>query len=190
MPMRFGKSSLFCGLLFAPFLGYKVVAKGVSFPYMAEKDIESVGMEVRQLYEKGYGMLEKKQFEYAVELLTMAIEKEPAFFDCRVALRAARARGVRDVRGPGAPVPGGHYGRRTSGAKRRPFPGFHQFFRGQLRQAASVEISRTLQHVLRSEQHREQHGVLLQRRVVLPGIVRQRRVWRRPHRVPRGRMRA
>ena len=90
MPMRFGKSSLFCGLLFAPFLEYKAVAKGVSFPYMAEKDIESVGMEVRQLYEKGYGMLEKKQFEYAVELLTMAIEKEPAFFDCRVALRAAQ----------------------------------------------------------------------------------------------------
>jgi len=57
---------------------------------MAEKDIESVGMEVRQLYEKGYGMLEKKQFEYAVELLTMAIERDPAFFDCRVALRAAQ----------------------------------------------------------------------------------------------------
>ena len=29
MPVRFGKSSLFCGLLFAQFLGYKTVAKAV-----------------------------------------------------------------------------------------------------------------------------------------------------------------
>ena len=86
MPVRFGKSSLFCRLLFSLFLEYKKVC----FLCMAEKDTESVGMEVRQLYEKGYGMLEKKQYEYAVELLAMAIEKEPAFFDCRVALRAAQ----------------------------------------------------------------------------------------------------
>ena len=29
MPVRFGKSSLFCGLLFAQFLEYKTVVKAV-----------------------------------------------------------------------------------------------------------------------------------------------------------------
>ena len=58
----------------------------------AEKDMEAVGMEARQLFEKGYGLLEKKQYDYAIELLIMALEKEPAFFECRMSLRAAQVK--------------------------------------------------------------------------------------------------
>tara|TARA_B100000959_G_C14945851_1_gene609859 strand:- start:448 stop:1800 length:1353 start_codon:yes stop_codon:yes gene_type:complete len=57
---------------------------------MPEKDHTSVGGEVRQLWEKGYDTLEKKNFDYAMVLLAEAVEKEPAFFDCRMALRAAQ----------------------------------------------------------------------------------------------------
>ena len=59
---------------------------------MPEKDYTSVGGEVRQLWEKGYECLEKKNYNYAMELLSMALEKEPAFFDCRMALRAAQVK--------------------------------------------------------------------------------------------------
>jgi len=45
---------------------------------------------VRQLWEKGYDTLEKKNYDYAMLLLAEALEKEPAFFDCRMALRAAQ----------------------------------------------------------------------------------------------------
>ena len=57
---------------------------------MPEKDHRSVGGEVRQLWEKGYDVLEKKNYDYAMVLLAEALEKEPAFFDCRMALRAAQ----------------------------------------------------------------------------------------------------
>ncbi len=59
---------------------------------MAEKDHHVVGMEVRQLWERGYEQLEKKQWDYAMELLCMALDKEPAFFECRMALRAAQVK--------------------------------------------------------------------------------------------------
>ena len=32
------------------------------------------------------------QLDYAMELLCMALEKEPAFFECRMALRAAQVK--------------------------------------------------------------------------------------------------
>ena len=59
---------------------------------MPEKDHNVVGMEVRQLWERGYEQLEKKQWDYAMELLCMAMEKDPAFFECRMALRAAQVK--------------------------------------------------------------------------------------------------
>ena len=56
----------------------------------AEKTMDEVGMEVRQLFEKGYGLLEKKQFDYAIEILSAALDKEASFFECRMSLRAAQ----------------------------------------------------------------------------------------------------
>ena len=52
---------------------------------MPEKDHNVVGMEARQLWERGYEQLEKKQWDYAMELLCMAVEKDPGFFECRMA---------------------------------------------------------------------------------------------------------
>lgn len=59
---------------------------------MPEKEHIAVGAEVRQKWEKGYDCLEKKNYDYAIELLTMALEQEPYFFDCRMALRAAQVK--------------------------------------------------------------------------------------------------
>ena len=59
---------------------------------MPEKEHIAVGAEVRQLWEKGYDCLEKKNYDYAIELLNMALEQEPYFFDCRMALRAAQVK--------------------------------------------------------------------------------------------------
>lgn len=58
----------------------------------AEKTMDEVGMEVRQLFEKGYGLLEKKQFDYAIEIFSAALDKEASFFECRMSLRAAQIR--------------------------------------------------------------------------------------------------
>ena len=49
-----------------------------------------MGGEVRQLWEKGYDCVEKKNYDYAMELLCMALEQDPSFFECRMALRAAQ----------------------------------------------------------------------------------------------------
>ncbi len=49
-----------------------------------------MGGEVRQLWEKGYDCVEKKNYDYALELLSMALEQDPSFFECRMALRAAQ----------------------------------------------------------------------------------------------------
>ena len=57
---------------------------------MPERDHTAVGGEVRQLWEKGYDCVEKKNFDYAMELLCMALEQDPSFFECRMALRAAQ----------------------------------------------------------------------------------------------------
>ena len=59
---------------------------------MPEKDHNEVGLEVRQLWERGYENLETKHYDYAMELLSMAVEKEPSFFECRMALRAAQVK--------------------------------------------------------------------------------------------------
>ena len=56
----------------------------------SEKNMEEVGMEVRQLFEKGYGLLQKKQYDYAMELFSSALDKEASFFECRMSLRAAQ----------------------------------------------------------------------------------------------------
>ncbi len=49
-----------------------------------------MGGEARQLWEKGYDCVEKKNYDYAMELLCMALEQDPSFFECRMALRAAQ----------------------------------------------------------------------------------------------------
>ncbi|MCX7721671.1 MAG: tetratricopeptide repeat protein [Verrucomicrobiae bacterium] len=49
-----------------------------------------VPREVRLLYERGVEALHRDNYEYAITLLKQALDRDPAFFDCRKALRQAQ----------------------------------------------------------------------------------------------------
>ncbi len=57
---------------------------------MAEKTVQEVSRVWREQYEKGMAALERNNLDYAIKILAAVLEKEPAFFDCRQALRAAQ----------------------------------------------------------------------------------------------------
>ena len=57
---------------------------------MAEKNISEVSPDVRGLFQKGTEALERRNVEYALTLFQQALQREPSFFDCRKALRAAQ----------------------------------------------------------------------------------------------------
>lgn len=58
---------------------------------MAEKSIADISRDLRLLYQKGNEALQRENTDYALSLFHQVLEKEPAFFDCRKALRAAQA---------------------------------------------------------------------------------------------------
>ena len=57
---------------------------------MAEKSINEISRDMRLLYQKGNDALLRENFDYAIDLLSSVLQKEPAFFDCRKALRSAQ----------------------------------------------------------------------------------------------------
>lgn len=57
---------------------------------MPEKSINEIPRDVRELYQKGATALQRQNFDYALAILQQVLQKEPAFFDCRQALRAAQ----------------------------------------------------------------------------------------------------
>jgi tetratricopeptide (TPR) repeat protein len=57
---------------------------------MAEKTISEVTPDVRGLFEKGNEALERRNVDYALTLFHQALQREPSFFECRKALRAAQ----------------------------------------------------------------------------------------------------
>ena len=57
---------------------------------MPEKTLNEVSREVRELYQKGSVALQRQNFDYAVAIFQQVLGKEPAFFDCRQALRATQ----------------------------------------------------------------------------------------------------
>jgi tetratricopeptide (TPR) repeat protein len=59
---------------------------------MPEKQLNEVSMDARKLYTKGTEALSRDNLDYAIALLTQAVDKDPAFFDCRKALRDAQFR--------------------------------------------------------------------------------------------------
>jgi len=59
---------------------------------MADKNLNQVGGEARKLFTKGTEALARENVDYAVALLTQALDQEPAFYDCRKALRDAQSR--------------------------------------------------------------------------------------------------
>lgn len=57
---------------------------------MPEKSISEISAAWRELYEKGTAAYQRQNLDYAIDILTQILEKEPGFYDCREALRAAQ----------------------------------------------------------------------------------------------------
>ncbi len=57
---------------------------------MPEKQLHEVARAWREQYDKGRLAFERNNLDYAIALLTQVLEKEPAFYACREALRAAQ----------------------------------------------------------------------------------------------------
>jgi tetratricopeptide (TPR) repeat protein len=57
---------------------------------MAEKTMSQIPRPVREQYQKGMTAFERKNFEYAMALFNQVLAQEPAFFDCRQALRVCQ----------------------------------------------------------------------------------------------------
>src|SRR5271163_2859171 len=57
---------------------------------MAEKTISQIPRQLREQYEKGKTAFDRKNFDYAVEIFKQVLKQEPAFYDCREALRASQ----------------------------------------------------------------------------------------------------
>src|SRR5208283_1395551 len=59
---------------------------------MAEKGINEISRDLRALFNKGNEALSRENYDYAIALFNQVLEKEPAFFECRKALREAQFR--------------------------------------------------------------------------------------------------
>lgn len=57
---------------------------------MAEKSANEIPRDLRQLFIKGNDALLRENWDYAISLFEQVLAREPAFFDCRKALRAAQ----------------------------------------------------------------------------------------------------
>src|SRR3569833_1386162 len=59
---------------------------------MAEKSVNEISRDVRQIFQKGNDALTRENYDYAVDLLMQVLEKEPGFYEGRKALRLAQQR--------------------------------------------------------------------------------------------------
>jgi tetratricopeptide (TPR) repeat protein len=66
---------------------------------MAEKNINEVPREARLLFVKANEAAQRENLDYAIALFNQVLEKEPGFFDCRKALRAAQIQKAGSGRG-------------------------------------------------------------------------------------------
>jgi tetratricopeptide (TPR) repeat protein len=57
---------------------------------MAEKDTNEISRDARVLYTRANEAAQRENLEYAIALYNQVLVKEPAFFECRKALRAAQ----------------------------------------------------------------------------------------------------
>src|SRR5436305_12664123 len=57
---------------------------------MAEKSVNEISRDVRAIFQKGNDALTRENYDYAVDLLTQVLEKEPTFYEGRKALRVAQ----------------------------------------------------------------------------------------------------
>jgi tetratricopeptide (TPR) repeat protein len=57
---------------------------------MAEKNINDIARPLRELYEKGRAALQRNNLDYALIHFEQVLQKEPGFYECREAMRAAQ----------------------------------------------------------------------------------------------------
>lgn len=57
---------------------------------MAEKSLSDIPRPLRDLYEKGNAAAHRDNLDYALDIYTDVLQKEPGFYECREALRAAQ----------------------------------------------------------------------------------------------------
>ena len=57
---------------------------------MAEKSINEISRDARLLFTKANEAAQRENLDYAITLFNQVLEKEPGFFECRKALRAAQ----------------------------------------------------------------------------------------------------
>ena len=66
---------------------------------MAEKGLTELPRELRGLFTKGTEALQRDNYDYAIDLFNQVLTKDPAFFECRKALRDAQTRKAGSGRG-------------------------------------------------------------------------------------------
>jgi tetratricopeptide (TPR) repeat protein len=59
---------------------------------MPEKALNQVPRALREQYQKGEAALQRQNYDYAIAILTQVLEQEPAFYDCRAALRVSQSK--------------------------------------------------------------------------------------------------
>jgi len=59
---------------------------------MAEKSLNELPRELRMLFTKGNEAMQRENFDYAIDLFSQVLAKDPAVYDCRKALRTAQMR--------------------------------------------------------------------------------------------------
>lgn len=59
---------------------------------MPEKSLTEVSRDIREQYERGLNAFKRNNADYAVEILTAVLAREPALFPCREALRASQVK--------------------------------------------------------------------------------------------------
>lgn len=59
---------------------------------MSEKSLTDIPRALREQFDRGMAAYNKNNLDYALTLFTDVLQKEPAFYDCREALRAAQFR--------------------------------------------------------------------------------------------------
>src|ERR1700722_6460999 len=57
---------------------------------MPEKTLNDLPGELRKIYSKGYEAYQRENFDYAIELFNQILIREPANYECRMALRGAQ----------------------------------------------------------------------------------------------------
>src|SRR5512133_1966418 len=57
---------------------------------MAEKNLDALPRDLRVLYTRGADALSRDNFDYAIDLFTQVLARDPSVFECRKALRAAQ----------------------------------------------------------------------------------------------------